>query len=311
MKGIGALFSRWKKGTEDIVCLMQRADGIGLAHVRFGPGGKPPLLAHSLFQPLPDPSSWSRVAADLVHQCRLEKAGFIALLDRSAYKLFPADAPSVPREEWALNMRWKIGDRISYPVEQAVVEVFDLPGRTVEEDSGKIYVAVAEELEIQKQVDFFLNAGLNLLAIDIVELALGRLTDGLPEDDRGVGLLFLEPGGGVVIVRRNRRLYLARSIETEPGISLELRFNALALTLRQTFDFYENNFFQPPLEFLFIVPTPLFAPRLLPVLGSLLAMQVSLLPMEKIVFRAPDIQEVDLFRCLPAVGAAFGFSPGL
>ena len=304
------LFSRWKKETHDIVCLMRRIDGIGLVHLRFGSVGKPPFLARCLFQSVPDPLTWSRVAADLVFQCRLEKARFVALLDRSVYKLFPADAPPVPREEWALNIRWKIGDRIPYPVEQAVVEVFDLPGRTVEESSGKIYVAVAEEAEIQKQVDFFLNTGLNLLAIDIVELSLGRLTDGLPEDGQGLGLLFLEPGGGVVIVRRNRRLYLARSIETEPGISLELRFNALAMTLRQTFDFYESNFFQPPLEFLFVVPTPLFTSRLLPVLGEMLGMHVYLLPIEKIMVRAPDIREADLFRCLPAVGAAFGFSPG-
>lgn len=320
-----------------MVALIQRADGVGLVHVVFEGAGKPHRLAHCLFQPAVNPPSWDRVALELVRRCGLEKARFVGILDPTAYTLFPADAPAVPREEWALNMRWKIGDRIQYPVEQAVVEVFDLPGRTVEGDSGKIYVVVAQDTEVKRHVDLFLNAGLDLLAIDIWELALGRLTDTLEEDAQGVGVLHMAPEGGVVIVRRHQTLFLARTVETAwhdvvPDISSTAmalsmasgrhgKMGELARELRRTFDFYESNFIQPPLGVLFVTPTvtalSLDASQdasrpneaFLVALSERLGMPVRVLPLAKRVHAAPDIQDGDLARCLPALGAALGFAP--
>lgn len=322
-----------------MAALIRRADGIGLVHLKFSASEKQPRLAHCLFHPVVDPPSWNQVVTNLVRRCGLDRACFVGILDRDTYTLFPTDAPSVPREEWGLNMRWKMGDRISYPAEQAVVEVFDLPGRTMEEDSGRIYVAVAQDREVQRQADLFLNAGLNLLALDIPELALGRLTDGLEEDSKGLGFLHLEPEGGMVIVRRNRSLFLARAIETELhwvfqstasaithgtiGFELDVKLNDLAMVLRRTFDFYESNFIQPPVEVLFVTPmltsatdfrsqdSPSRGSDILFVLSSKLGMRVQYLPLEKIVHLSPSIQEADLLPCLPAIGAALGFAPGL
>ena len=337
MKSLWNLFCQQKNLSTGIVALIQRADGIGLAHLQFNAAEKQPLLVHCLFVPVVDSPSWNREIMKLIRHCGVEKARFVGILDRDAYTLFPADAPAVPREEWGLNMRWKIGDRINYPVEQAVVEIFDLPGRTMEDDSGRIYVAVAQDTEVQRQADIFLNAGLDLLGIDIPELALGRLTYGLDEDSKGLGLLHLDPDGGLVMVRRNKSLFLARTIETElqqllfsisdttmpTAFELDVKLDELSMELRRTFDFYESNFIQSPLEDLFV--TPMLMPfaafwsqdaqsggnDFLAALANKLGMRVQYLPLERIVQRSPGIEDADLIHCLPAIGAALGFAPGL
>ena len=338
MKPLLDLFFPRKEVSNGVVALIQKADGLGLLHLSFDLSEKYPLLLHCLFQPMSGLSSWYQVVTTWVQRYALGNARFVGILDPNAYILFPVEVPPVPREEWGMNVRWKIGDRIDYPVGQAVVEVFDLPGRTMLEGSGKIYVAVARDTEVQKHVDLFLKSGLNLLSLDIPELALGRLTDGLEEDAKGLGLLHLEQDGGVVIVRRHQSLFLSRRIEAEwprmlrsrsssvmsesVGFELDSTLTALATELRRTFDHYERNFMQSPLDLLFVTPTiiPLLGASFLPeghtdeidvlsLLSDKLAMRVQVLPLRKVVRFSPGIQEADLVRCLPALGAALGFAP--
>lgn len=342
------LFQRGRKSGAHalgVVAVMRRPEGVGLAHVRFDAGHERPVLHRCLFHPVEDRDAHQRVISRLVRRCGVEKARFVGVLERADYSLFPADAPALPRDEWGMNMRWKIGDRIDYPVEEAVVELFDLPGRVVEEPSGKVYVAVARDADVQKHVDWFLDAGLNLVAIDILELALGRLTDRLPEDQGGVALLHWEGTAGVVMVRRHGRLFLARTIEVSapslepswvmsdaPGGLSESesesekserasRLTALTRALRRTFDFYESTFHQSPLEALFITPSSIQAfdglsgagvsrgVTCVAGLADALGMRVQVLPLEQVVVCAPDVQQDDLAHCLPAVGAALAWAP--
>ncbi|MEO5348056.1 MAG: hypothetical protein H7836_00170 [Magnetococcus sp. YQC-3] len=321
----------WRRAaiSHGVVGVVQRSDGLGLVHLTQTVGVEPPMIAHCLFQPAV--LDTSRLLAEWVRRYGLEKARFVGLLDRSHYLLFPADKPALPREEWAINMRWKIADRIHYPPEQAVVELFDLPSQGA---ADKLYVAVAQERVVRSAVDLFVRADLPLAGLDILDLAMGRLTDHLPEDRQGLALLYWTAAGGVVSVRRDRQLFLARAIESrEPA--------ELADALQRTFRFYENNFAQPPLEQLFIVPMgegcqeagaaapdpsvrgyewrtePLIAPasgeegepcsHFPAALAERLGMRVQWLPLERVLRYAPGIREADLLCCLPAVGAALGW----
>lgn len=338
MRSLGQFFLPWRKVDHSIVALIQREDGVGLAHLHVDPSGKQPQLRHCHFRPSVDPTARHAVVTQLVRQCGVEKCRFVGMLGHGAYTLFPADAPQVPRAEWAQNMRWKVGDRIDFPMEQAVVELFDLPGRNVGEESGKIYVVVAHQNVVQREVDLFLQAGLNLLSIDIPELALGRLTDGLQKEDQGVALLHFEAFSAMLIVRRYHRLYLARTIEVdlqkllrsctrkrEPGtmaLAEDSILDDLLAVLYRTFEFYESNFIQPSLDILYIVPflSPFEdvsqaggADQYLILLSQFslhMEMSVRSLPLETMIQITPDIQPSDVIPCLPAIGAALGIAAG-
>ncbi|MBF0162632.1 MAG: hypothetical protein HQL88_10130 [Magnetococcales bacterium] len=344
-----------------VVAVLRHGGGIGLVHLLPGEKGALPRLMRALFQPETQPQAQERLLMEWVRQYGLQRARFVGLLDRAAYLLLPADAPPLPRSEWAMNLRWKIADRLPYPAEQAVVEFFDLPAPTDQEESGKIYVAVAQESTVQRTVDLFLKTGVSLVGLDIWDLAVGRLADALPEDAQGLALLYWTATGGVINVRRHRTLFLVRSLETQRdplGQALEpsplsplddarLALDTLAVELRRTFHFYENNFSQPPLEHLFVMPVgehcdegawlqgraavdhgavpelypwqrePLLTPSpaggirheadLLTALADRLGVGVHALPLDGMVQSSPSVQEADLLCCLPALGAALGW----
>ncbi|MBF0402046.1 MAG: hypothetical protein HQL90_14940 [Magnetococcales bacterium] len=332
-------FAARQQQNHGVTAVIRRDNGVGLVHLLFESGEEQPILAHCRYQSENQPRIQQRLLTEWVQQWGLRNSRCVALLDRESYLLFPTDAPPLPQEEWGLNLRWKLADRIHYPPEQAVVEIFERPGSAHLGESGKIYLAVAHDAQVQREVDFLLQAGLSLAGLDILDLAAGRLTDALPEDGQGVGLLFWTDHGGVVQVRRNRTLFLARTIETKrqqiwqqpttdpstipPLVDFPAALDELVTELRRTFDYYENHFLHPPLEQLFLMPVvdgdwngavPSSQRHdeqsLLATLSERLEMPVARLPLERLLRNTSLFTESDLIGCLPAIGAALDWGAG-
>ncbi|MBF0097578.1 MAG: hypothetical protein HQM04_04745 [Magnetococcales bacterium] len=297
-----------------------------------------PLLRRCQFFPEPvipeEVNAW-------VRQAGLRGAPAVGVLDRDAYLLFPADRPNLPRSEWGLNLRWKIADRLGYPAQEAVVETFALPGGASK--SERIYVAVARSIRLQQEVALFHQAELRLQRLDIVELALGRLTDTLPEAETGVALLYWSGAGLLVILRRQGLFYLARLLE---NVSLDLWSPAppapatqsasdavdhLAMELHRTLHFYQNSFAQPTPHNLYVLPMsplcrqaemerlqtrekyawPGTPAQALPMviceqLSKRLELTVQPLPLQAVLRWQDGVDEALLSCCLPALGALVG-----
>ncbi|MEO5364082.1 MAG: hypothetical protein H7838_10735, partial [Magnetococcus sp. DMHC-8] len=108
-----ALSSRRRPDTRGVVAVLRRGEGLGMVHLLPGTDGCRPRVTHGLFQPaVAEPA---RRLAEWVGQHGLGRARFVGVLNRDEYRLFPHDAPDLPRAEWGLNLRWKIADRIDYP----------------------------------------------------------------------------------------------------------------------------------------------------------------------------------------------------
>jgi len=54
----------------------------------------------------------------------------VLALDRGDYTLVATEAPEVPREEWREALRWQLKDQVSYPVDNAIIEVLSVPDTT-------------------------------------------------------------------------------------------------------------------------------------------------------------------------------------
>jgi MSHA biogenesis protein MshI len=158
---------------------------------------------------------------------------------------------------------------------------------------------------------------LKIDAIDIPELSLRDLAARLPEDARGVSLLYLGDEQGVIIVCRGGRLQLARDIPfgtsalsggkagLEPfGFDEpQERLSLLALDIQRSLDFYESSFRQTPVAALYLLPTAKPLPELLPELQARLGTSVKSFVLGDIVAgESQDLQTAE--SCLLAVGAA-------
>ncbi|MBF0625268.1 MAG: hypothetical protein HQL82_10745 [Magnetococcales bacterium] len=302
------------------VGLTVRADGIGLVHVVRRTGARP-LVKVCRFIPNTGGGDGGAELFALIQTLKsleLLKGAFVGLLFPGQYQIFPAEAPQVPREELATAMRWRIKDRLDFPVADAVVDVFDLPGSR---GGGEmIYVVATQTGHVRGCARLFHDAGLTLAAIDILELALRNLTVLTRDDADGLGLLFMDRRDGLVLVTKGGVLYLARPIEQ--GVeqlleSLDGRamvdaqemvrspvLDTLSLEVQRTMDYFESHFGQPPVSCIHVAPTPVPFPGLQGALAEKLGMRIKNLPVTDILEWEDEVDAMDLARCLPALGAA-------
>ncbi|MBF0214814.1 MAG: hypothetical protein HQM00_14845 [Magnetococcales bacterium] len=307
-----------KRSPQGMAALYATAEGVGLVHLVPGEAGRS-RVAVGVFKEVGKGESPGRVAQGLIKAHQLGKTPFVGVLDRGAYVLLPAEAPDVPREEWAATMKWRIKDQITFPVTQAVLEVFDMPGTgSSDADSGRIYVAAAKENEVRRHLQLFHDAGVDPIALDIQELALLNFTRTLEDVAEGVALLHLEAKSGQVMMIKSGRFYLARRIESGleslmasldadgSGVDRAPYMDRVALEVQRTMDYFESHFSQAPASSLYIAPFPQVIEGVRQALAQRLGMRVRYLPLSESLEMPEGWSEVALARALPAIGAAMG-----
>ncbi|MBF0124923.1 MAG: hypothetical protein HQL60_06280, partial [Magnetococcales bacterium] len=256
-----------------------------------------------------------------INHSSLATARFTGLMLPSSYMLFPAEAPQVPEAEIGNAIRWRIKDRLDFPIQEAVVDVFTVPeSRAVAADQQMVYVVAAREAAVRSCAEPFQRLKLDLQRIDILELALLNLMALTEDDADGIGLLFLDRSSGVVLAGRDKRMFIARPIDyglnqllesvngranasaNELGASFVL--DSIALEVQRTLDYYESHFSQPPAVALHIIPMPVPIEGLLEALGDKLGMRVRDFAVRDLLEFSVAVDDADVARCLPAIGAA-------
>jgi MSHA biogenesis protein MshI len=175
------------------------------------------------------------------------------VLTNSSYTLLLIEAPNVPAEELRDAMRWRIKDLISFPADEATLDVFPLP-----EDGSRgkkmFYVVVSERARIQDTVDVARRSRISLESIDIAEMAMRNLAELLPGGRRGLALVRLRQGAGHLVLIREGKLYLSRHFDLKynGGLLDDLPEEALVLELQRSLDYFERQMSQePPARILF------------------------------------------------------------
>ena len=181
--------------------------GVGLAHVT-GSHDKPFLAVCEFFAG--DSVDCEERLQEEVKRRELVRSRGIGVIGFGSYGLFQVAPPAVPDAELRDAVRWQVKDLIDYPLEEAVVDVFRVGSDNRREGAKNAYVVTARQSVVQRQARLMRQARLKIDAIDIPELSLRNLAARLPEDARGVSLLYLGDAQGVIIVCRGGRLQLAR-----------------------------------------------------------------------------------------------------
>jgi MSHA biogenesis protein MshI len=264
-----------------------------------------------------DPLACGELLHDEVKSKGLIRSRCVGVIGFGSYGLFQVAPPPVPDDELLEAIRWQVKDLIEYPLDEAVVDVFRVGGDTRREGAKNAYVVAARQSVVQQHARLMRHARLKIHAIDIPELSLRNLAALLPEDARGVSLLYLGAESGVVIVCRGGRLQLARDIPfgtnalaggsgfPEPGgfDDPAERLSLLALDIQRSLDFYESSFRQTPVAALYLLPTATPLPDLLPELQTRLGTTVKpFAPGDILTGTDEDLEKAA--HCLLAVGAA-------
>ncbi len=254
---------------------------------------------------------------ELVSRNSCDRAHCVLTLEPGAYSLFQVERPPVGEDELRDAVRWKIKDLIDYPLEEAVLDVFDVPPRGQGQTSGTVYVAVAHAAQLRPRVAAIQDAGLRLERIDIAELSLRNIAGRVSAPDEAIALIHLGRHRGMVAIARGQTLYLARSVSygfdtlnpvasadsDELGLAdVDPGLEAIALEVQRTADYYDSYFGQASVRKVRIVPGLPSLEGLASHLGNTLALDAQLVPFEELGMLAEDIDAASLAPGVLALG---------
>lgn len=292
--------SRFGLGPNDCIGVEAMEKGIAIAHLTFGSGT--PHLQFCEF--IAGPSA-SAAFHEVVAKHRLSRLSCNWLLQPNHYNLLLLEAPRVAPEEMREAVRWQIKDLVSFPVEEAVLDIFELP-----EDGSRgrkmIYVAAARREQIEDVVAASRNARLRLSSIDIGEFALRNLADRIPSDGRGLAVIRIQQERGSIGLFRNGQLYLSRQFELSwtgrPDDALPE--DSLILELQRSMDYYERQMAQEAPERILLCGDHISADTISETMRNSLAAPVDYLQLKGLLAGSEAFDEPLLQRCIGAIGAA-------
>lgn len=188
---------------------------------------------------------------ELVAEHSLRGSGINLVLSQDQYQIFQAERPPVEASELAEAIRWKLGELLDYPANEAVIDTFPFPDDATRDRGQLINAVCAHQDLIRGHVDLVSEAGLELNRIDVAELALRNLLAYADPEGRGAALLYLSENHGHMVFCRGNMLYMARRIEVSldqlrDATTQEQAVQALALEMQRSLDYFESQLRQVP-----------------------------------------------------------------
>ena len=210
------------------------------------------------------------VAGDFAPELKatLDKLGVVrapacGVVDGDDYQLVQVEAPEVLPSEMRAAIRWKLKDAINFNVDEASVDVFEIPEPARKTQAKMLFAVAARESAVQRISGALKPIAKGFNAIDIPELCLRNISACLPQDAKGVAILALQDGVGQLVITRQGTVHVTRRIDTRGGFNphkhaegaSDIDAGALALELQRSLDYYESHYDQTPIGDLVIVPT--------------------------------------------------------
>lgn len=291
-------FSRTKKSDGWITVSFLR-DGICTGRVQRM-GDAKAMVELAVFQPADD----SRSLAALERAARELKASTFqvgTMLSGGEYQMITVEAPNVPQDELKTAVRWRLKDMLDFHVDDATIDVLDIPVDPNGHARGhSMFAVAARNALIQARQALFAEAGLALNVIDIPEMAQRNISALLETDGRGLAMLSFDGDGGLLTITFKGELYLSRRIDVtivqllEPDTDKQqLCFDKITLELQRSLDHFDRQFNYVAVKKLLLAPTG--APGLHEYLAANLYTPVEAMGLEDVfdLSRAPALRDVE------------------
>lgn len=276
--------------------------------------GEKPVLKFLSFYPKAD-RTWSELLERLAKDANTKNYQCSLLLLPGEYQLFAIDALNVPRNELKSAMRWKLKDLLDYHIDDATIDVLDVPGDANAGGRGQVMFAIAarNQLIAERQTSF-LKARIKLSVIDVPDMAQRNLSALLEQDRRGLAMLSFDAHGGLLTVTFGGELYLSRrldvrldQLQTDDSDKKAAIFERITLELQRSLDHFDRQHHTINTSKLVLALPDGVGDDLQNYLISNLYLPVELLQLDQLIdlSKIPDVKEALRFPSfLMTIGAA-------
>jgi MSHA biogenesis protein MshI len=308
ISSIPALFGRKSRDAGWFsVCPVEQ--GVYLAKVKFV-GPMPKVLRCEYHE---TGTISAAVLEKLRREANLAGHSFTTLLAPGEYQMLLVEAPNVPANELKTAIRWKIKDNLNYHIDDATVDVLQIPLSKYGSDRVQsMYAIAAPNITIQKHIALFEKAKIPLGVIDIPEMAQRNIAALYEQEERALALLAFNDNGGLLTFTSGGELFLARRIEVSIGQLRDANENLreqyrdrIELELQRSLDYFDRQFNHIPVSRVLVC-----APDntgVVEFLASAIEARVEKLDLSQVmdVSAAPELSNDEFVPlALPALGAA-------
>lgn len=273
-------FFKKKAKSNSRVGVVVSADQLAVAHM--GERAGEPYLIDCARAVLQSEKEAGKALEKLVKELQIEGKQCSYVLNRKDYNLHLVEAPEVEASEMRAAVRWKIKDLLDMKVEDAAIDVFQVPDEAYR-GRQMVYVVASLKSKVRSIVDTVTQSGLELAVIDIPELVMLNLSSNYIEDDRGVAFMDLRRNGSTMNITRGGELYLSRRINTQldPDVMQSMEWDSLkdrlVLEIQRSLDYYESQMGQSPINRVVIAPRQHDGAAMAQTLNDMLTAEVSVL----------------------------------
>jgi MSHA biogenesis protein MshI len=278
-----------------------------LAVVRRVPESKP-VLEHCAIHSVE--GEIAPVLKSTLDKAGAARASTCAVIDGDDYQIVQVEAPEVLPSEMRAAIRWRLRDAISFSVDEASVDVFEIPDAARRAQQKMLFAVAARDTAVQRIALSLRGAAKGFNAIDIPELCLRNIAAVLPQDQKGVAILAVNEKFAQLVLTRQGTLYLTRRIDTtrrfEPHATDRQSIDAgsLALEIQRSLDYYESHFDQAAIGDLVLAPADDRVRKLADDLKNETSLRVSVLDAREHLIVQKSGEVVADWATLMALGAA-------
>ena len=296
------------KKQQGLVGIGLQPDGVCLVCVERVGDGQPVVTLWDQ-RPLENPAQLDKTLSQLAQDYDLKGSRCTTYLNSGDYWLLVTEAPDVPADELKSAVRWRIKDLIDFHIDDAVLDVFDIPGENIPGRGQPMHAVAARNSSVKQRADVMQAAGIGLEIIDIPEMAQRNLAALLPEDQQGVAMLSMDDSTGLITITRGGEIYLTRNLDI--GLSA-LRssddpagyFERISLEIQRSLDYYDSHFRQSSIRHLVLTPFANEYPELVAYLDQQLDLSARVLKLDELMQWEIEMPEVVQANCLSTLGVA-------
>lgn len=248
-----------KKRKEGMVGVFETPTSIAVVYGIFA--DLKPIILAQVFEAAETPAAKQAVINQFVNAHALQGVDCSYVLEAGAYNLNLVESPLVAASEIPMAMRWVLRDLINFPIEEAIIDTFDVPFLRARDNIKMIYAAIIRKQQVEQIEARLKSAGLVLKFIDIPEMTLKNILTRQPQKFKSCALVQLSNKGGKLILCRDDQLCISRSFELkleELGQDSEKDakiLESLALEFQRSFDYMNSVFRQSIQNMIVLAPT--------------------------------------------------------
>lgn len=225
-----------------------QSEGISAAYVKREPSSMPSVEVLAFYPK--DKSSEEDLLEKIAKDLNVGRYQCSNLLTAGEYQILSVDAPNVPPDELKTAIRWRLKDLLDFHVDDATIDVLDVPvDKNASARGHSLYAIAARNQLISKRQELFGNAKIPLNVIDIPEMAQRNIATLLEPEGRGLAMLSFDADGGLLTVTYSGELYLSRRIDVTPAQLAQSDadqryavFERITLELQRSLDHFDRQY---------------------------------------------------------------------